>query len=156
VIELRDEAADGPASRALFREYMALVRERSGIEDFAPVERIFATEDAFGAPDAAWLVAYADGTPVGCGGLRTLAPGVGEIKRMFVTASARGGGIGRRLLHALEERAARARHTHVRLLTTPMLREGMALYEAEGYSEIERVDHGGGAPVEVWMEKALD
>ena len=155
MIELRDEPAAGPASRALFDEYMGLVRARSGIADFAPVERIFATEEAFGAPDAAWLVAYRDGEPVGCGGLRTLGSGIGEIKRMFVTASARGGGIGRRLLHALEERAVQAGHTHVRLLATPMLSEAMALYEAEGYTEIERIEHGGGAPVEVWMEKAL-
>lgn len=154
MIELRDEAADSAASRALFGEYMALVRERSGIADFAPVERIFASEDAFGGAGAAWLVAYRDGEAVGCGGLRALAPGVGEIKRMFVTAAARRGGVGRRLLHALEARAAGAGHAHVRLLATPMLREAFALYEAEGYAEIARDDHGEG-PVEIWLEKAL-
>jgi GNAT superfamily N-acetyltransferase len=133
---------------------MALVRERSGIADFAPVERIFATEDVFGEAGGAWLVAYRDGEPVGCGGLRTLAPGVGEIKRMFVTAAARGCGAGRHLLRALETRAAAAGHTHVRLLTTPMLSEAEALYAAEGYAEIERFDRGDG-PVEIWLEKAL-
>ena len=155
MIELRDEPADGPAARALFGEYMQLVRERSGIEDFAPVERIFASEDAFAAAGGAWLVAYLDGTPVGCGGLRTLAPGIGEIKRMFVTAAARRHGVGRRLLRALEQRAAAAGHARVRLLATPMLREACALYADEGYAEIERIDPGGGRPVEIWLEKRL-
>jgi GNAT superfamily N-acetyltransferase len=154
VIELRDEPSGSRASRALFEQYMALVRERSGIEDFTPVERIFATEDAFAADDAAWVVAYVDGAPAGCGGLRTLAPGVGEIKRMFVAAPARGRGLGRRLLHALEARAVAAGHTRVRLLTTPMLSEACALYAAEGYAEIERVPPAAG-PVEIWLEKAL-
>lgn len=154
MIELRDEPADGPAARALFEQYMQLVRERSGIADFAPAERIFASADVFAADDAAWIVAYADGEPVGCGGLRTLAPGVGEIKRMFVAAPARGRGLGRRLLRALEERAAAAGHERVRLLTTPMLSEACALYAAEGYAEIERAQHGRG-PVEIWLEKVL-
>jgi GNAT superfamily N-acetyltransferase len=154
VIELHDEPADGAAARALFEEYLALVRKRAGDEDLVPEERIFATEDAFAAADAAWLVAYADGAPVGCGGLRTLSPGIGEIKRMFVTAPARGTGLGRRLLRALEGRAVAAGHAHVRLLTTPMLAEACALYAAEGYVEIERMENAG-EPVEIWLEKAL-
>jgi GNAT superfamily N-acetyltransferase len=154
VIELRDEAADSPASRALFDDYMALIRDRSGIADFAPAERIFATENAFAADDAAWLVAYLDGAAVGCGGLRTLAPGVGEIKRMFVSGPARGRGLGRHLLRALEARAAAAGHAQVRLLTTPMLSEACALYAADGYTEVGRRQEGDG-PVEIWLEKSL-
>ena len=154
MIELRDEPADGPAARALFERYIALVRERLHDEDFVPPERIFAREDAFAGAGGAWLVAYLDGEPVGCGGLRTLAPGVGEIKRMFVDARARGKGLGRRLLRALEARARAAGHERVRLLTTPALAEACALYAAEGYAEVERVERDGG-PVEIWLEKAL-
>jgi len=154
VIELRDEPADGAAARTLFDEYMALVGERAGIEDFEPIERIFATADVFAAPDAAWLVVYADGVAVGCGGLRTLASGVGEIKRMFVSERVRGRGLGRSLLRALEERARAVGHERVRLLTTPMLSEACALYAAEGYGEIERV-HPAAGPVEIWLEKTL-
>ena len=147
MIELRDEPADGAAARALFTQYMDLVRERSGNPEFAPVERIFASADVFAAGDAAWIVAYADGEPVGCGGLRTLAPGVGEV-----AAHARGRGLGRLLLRTLEERAADVGHARLRLLTTPMLGEACALYAAEGYAEVERVRHGAG-PLEIWLEK---
>lgn len=154
MIELRDEPSGSPASRGLFEEYMTLIGERAGVAQFAPIERIFATEDVFAADDAAWIVAYADGTPVGCGGLRTLAPGIGEIKRMFVTAAARGNGLGRRLLRELEARAVAVGHTHVRLLTTPMLHEACVLYAAEGYAEISRGPEGEG-PLEIWLERAL-
>ena len=154
MIELRDEPADGPAARALFERYIVLVRERLHDDDFVPGERIFASEHAFAGAGGAWLVAYLDGEPVGCGGLRTLAPRIGEIKRMFVVPPVRGRGVGRRLLRALEERARAAGHERVRLLTTPLLAEACALYAAAGYVEISRVERGD-APVEIWLEKAL-
>jgi GNAT superfamily N-acetyltransferase len=149
------ELADGPAARALFAEYLELVRARLDLADFRPPEHVFATGDVFEAPDGAFLVIYDGcGEPIGCGGLRTLAPGVGEIKRMFVTARARGGGHGRRLLRELERIAAARGHHHVRLLTTEVLREARNLYAAEGYVPIGRVEQPG-QPVEIWLEKEL-
>jgi GNAT superfamily N-acetyltransferase len=153
-VELRAEPADGGASQALFTEYLGLVRERLG-DGFVPTERIFATRDAFDGAGAAWLVAYDDGRPVGCGGLRALAPGVGEIKRMFVTGRARGRGHGRGLLRELERLAAARGHRSVRLLTSEVLGEALALYEAEGYGVVERIAHPG-RPAELWLEKALE
>ena len=151
--EIRPEAADGPAAQALYAQYMALVSER--LPGFVPSERIFASEEAFAGEGGAWLVAYdAAGAPVGCGGLRTLAPGVGEIKRMFVTRGARGAGLGRRLLRELEQRAAAHGHRRVRLLTTEVLSEAIALYDAEGYRTVQRTERAG-EPVEIWMEKEL-
>ena len=151
--ELRDEPVGGAPSRALFAEYMALVGERLG-DAFTPTERVFGSDDVFAAAGGAWLVAYEDERPVACGGLRTLAPGVGEIKRMFVTADARGRGHARRLLRELERRAAQHGHRSVRLLTTEVLREAIVLYEAEGYRLVGRVEHARG-PVEMWLEKTL-
>jgi GNAT superfamily N-acetyltransferase len=152
-VEIRPDAADGPAARALYEQYIALVCDR--LPGFVPTERIFASEDAFAGDGGAWLVAYdGDGDPVGCGGLRTLAPGVGEIKRMFVTQRVRGAGLGRRLLRELERCAAARGHRRVRLLTTDVLSEAIALYEAEGYRTVQRTERAG-APVEYWMEKEL-
>jgi GNAT superfamily N-acetyltransferase len=154
-VEIREESADGPSARLLFDEYLALVRERIGV-DFVPSERIFATEDAFAGDGSAWLVLYDDAAaPIGCGGLRALAPGVGEIKRMFVTRRARGRGLGRLLLRELERRAVRAGRSRVRLLTTEVLGEACALYAAEGYEPIERIEREG-QPVEIWLQKELD
>ena len=152
MIELRREDPDGPVARALWAEYMARVRERAGPE-FEPTERIFGTVDVFRGPKAAWLVLYEDGEPVACAGLRELEPGVAEIKRMFVTPRARGRGHARRLLAALEGLAREAGQRSMRLFTTDMLPEAMALYASEGYTI--RSTHPLGERAEYWLEKPL-
>jgi GNAT superfamily N-acetyltransferase len=149
MIEVRGEPPDGPAARALWAEYIALVRDRLG-EDFEPTEEIFASERDFGT----WLVLYDDGEPLGCGGLRELEPGIGEIKRMFVTAAARRRGHGRRLLGELEAAARAEGQGRVRLYTTDVLVEARALYAAEGYRLIS--SHREGDRVDHWLEKALE
>jgi GNAT superfamily N-acetyltransferase len=152
VSEVRHEPPDGPAARALFADYTALVRER--LPGFVPSEQIFATEDAFNGPGSAWIVLYDDGVPVGCGGLRTLAPGVGEIKRMFVRADARRRGHGRRLLAELEELARGAGHRRVRLLSTDVLSEALELYRSAGYSIASTRERADGRR-DYWLEKEL-
>jgi GNAT superfamily N-acetyltransferase len=152
VIEVRHEPPDSPAATALWDEYMALVRERAGPE-FEPTERIFGTTDVFRGSNAAWIVLYDDGAPVACAGLRELEPGVAEIKRMFVTPRARGRGHARRLLAELEGIARDAGQRWMRLFTTDMLPEAMALYASEGYTI--RSAHPVEGRTEFWLEKAL-
>jgi GNAT superfamily N-acetyltransferase len=152
-LELRDEPASSPAARALYAEYQALVRERLGPE-FEPVEEIFATERTFEEPRASFVVLYARGRPIACGGVRSLGPELAEIKRMFVTAEARGEGHGRRLLATLEERAAAEGAKRVRLLTTEVLAEARALYASAGYAEAEVLDVEGRR--DLWLERYLD
>jgi GNAT superfamily N-acetyltransferase len=152
MLELRPEPADGPASRALWAEYMALVAAR--LPGFEPTEAIFATPHAFARPRTAWLVGYEGGRPVCCGGLRPLGePGVCEIKRMFVSAAARGRGHGRTLLSELERLAASFGFDRVRLFTTEVLVEARALYESAGYRVVGTVRDGD--RTDVWLEKAL-
>jgi GNAT superfamily N-acetyltransferase len=151
-VQVRDEPSDGETARTLFAEYMALVEERLGAPYHAR-DDIFGTPEAFSGAGAAWLVLYDDGRPVGCGGLRRVDDEVGEIKRMFVTAAARGHGHGRRLLAELERRAAEAGRRRVRLLTTEVLREARALYIAAGYRVVDTPREG--ARQDYWMEKEL-
>jgi GNAT superfamily N-acetyltransferase len=91
--------------------------------------------------------------PVACGGYRSLGPEVSEIKRMFVTASARRQGHARRVLAELERRVAAHGARRIRLLSTDVLREARALYVSAGYEEAEVVDVGGRR--DVWLEKPL-
>jgi GNAT superfamily N-acetyltransferase len=151
LVEIRAENPEGPATRALYGEYLVLLHDRLGTQ-FQPTERIFATESAFAGASGTWLVLYEDGEPVGCGGLRTLEPQLAEVKRMFVRESARRNGHGRRLLRELERIAVQRGHTRVRLLTTEVLSEARMLYAAEGYRVIARCA-AGNAPVEIWLEK---
>src|SRR5688500_13884442 len=50
----------------------------------------------------AFVVAYVDGAPVGCGAVRRIGPDVGELRRMYVRAAARGRRIAAQVLAALE------------------------------------------------------
>jgi GNAT superfamily N-acetyltransferase len=149
---IRREPPTGAASQALFAEYFELVRARLG-DGFVPTEAIFATEDDFHGAGAAWLVLYDGDAAVACGGLRPLEPGVAEIKRMFVTAPARGRGHARTLLAELERLAAEDGRERIRLYTTEVLREARALYAACGYRPVGVVAADG--RIDLWLEKRL-
>jgi GNAT superfamily N-acetyltransferase len=152
VIDIRHEAPDAPAARALFAEYMELVAERAG-QDLETAEHIFATTDVFNGPGAAWLVIYDDDQPVACGGLRPLSPAVGEIKRMFVTARSRRRGYGSRLLAELEGIARDAGQARIRLLSTELLPEALELYRKNGYTIVS--SHIEDDHRDYWLEKPL-
>jgi DNA-binding MarR family transcriptional regulator len=93
------------------------------------------------ADDAgAFLVAREEGRPVGCGVWQRLAPGVAEVRHLWVGPDARGLGLGRRLLGRLETEAAAHGHGTVRLGTHRALTEAIALYRASGYREIPPYD----------------
>jgi DNA-binding MarR family transcriptional regulator/GNAT superfamily N-acetyltransferase len=100
-----------------------------------------------------FLVATLRSEPVGCGGLVVDADGPAEIKRLWVASSARGLGLGRRLLTELEDRArARGIHT-VRLDTNRALDEAINLYRTAGYRDIDSYNDNPYA--HHWFEKHL-
>ncbi|CCH90625.1 Acetyltransferase (GNAT) family protein [Modestobacter italicus] len=82
-----------------------------------------------------------DGTPVGCGALRPLGPGAAELKRMYVVPAARGRGISRLLLVALEAEAAARGWTTLRLETGTRQPAAVGLYTAAGYRPVEAFGH---------------
>lgn len=104
-------------------------------------------------PHGAWLVAYLDGRPVGCGGLQSVEEGVAEARRLFLDGSARGLGIGRALLQSLEEHARGLGYERVRLTTGDGQPEALALFVSSGYQEIAPFTDG--AFTRHWMEKKL-
>ncbi|MDT7840747.1 MarR family winged helix-turn-helix transcriptional regulator [Streptomyces justiciae] len=101
----------------------------------------------------AFFVAYEEGRPVGCGALRRLEPGVGELRHVWVHQDARRLGLARRLLAALEAEATARGLTLLRLDTHATLTEAQAMYRACGYTEIPAyVDH---VYADHWFEKRL-
>lgn len=105
-------------------------------------------------PPGCMLVARLSGEAIGCGALRPLGDGVGEIKRMWVSPAARGLGVGGRLLAELEHNARRRRMRVVRLDTHDSLTEALRLYRTAGYREIDRFNDNPYA--QRWFEKTLD
>ena len=64
---------------------------------------------ALASPDVTLLAVLRAGEAVGCGALVRTRPGEAELKRMFVAASHRGGGLGRRIL-STDHRVIAGRH----------------------------------------------
>ncbi len=93
------------------------------------------------------------GEPVGCGGLKFHGDEPTELKRMWVAESARGLGIGRRLLGELESRAAANGARVVRLETNRALTEATSLYRSAGYREVDAFNDEPYA--HHWFEKQL-
>ncbi|MEO9326150.1 GNAT family N-acetyltransferase [Nocardioides sp. C4-1] len=105
------------------------------------------------APLEVVTVALRDGRPVACGGLQRIAPGVDEVKRMWVDGSCRGTGLGGRLLRHLETLAAERGSTAVRLDTNGGLTAAIAMYDKAGYRRVERYNNNPYA--ELFFEKTL-
>jgi DNA-binding MarR family transcriptional regulator/GNAT superfamily N-acetyltransferase len=82
------------------------------------------------------LLARIGEEPVGCVGLYEPEPGVCEMKRMWVHRSARGLGLGRRLLVELETLARQRGARLIRLETNRSLTEAIALYRSAGFEEV--------------------
>ena len=108
----------------------------------------------FNEPCGVFVVATRTGQTVGCGALLLLDATTAEIKRMWVSATCRGAGLGRQLLGRLEDEARRAGRRAVVLDTNGALTEAIAMYETSGYTRIDRYNDNPYA--EHWFMKALD
>jgi DNA-binding MarR family transcriptional regulator len=97
--------------------------------------------------DAVFLVARLRGEPVGCGAIKLAES---YLKRMWVSPTARGLGLGRRLLHELEQRS---QTSVARLETNRNLHEAIALYRSAGYVEVAPFNDEPYA--HHWFEKRL-
>jgi len=105
-------------------------------------------------PGGTYLVGYEEGRAVAGGGLRRLAEGVAEIKRMYVRPEDRSRGVARALLAALEEAAQSLGYVATRLDTGPKQVHGLALYRSAGYTEVPPYNDNPFACF--WGEKRLD
>jgi GNAT superfamily N-acetyltransferase len=104
---------------------------------------------------AAFFVARMDGRPVGCGAIRPLEPGVGEVKRMFVLPEARGRGISRLILQKIESVAGEMGYSRLRLETGKRQPEAIALYESTGYRRAPCYGYYAEDPLSVCFEKLI-
>jgi DNA-binding MarR family transcriptional regulator/GNAT superfamily N-acetyltransferase len=108
--------------------------------------------ESYRPPRGRCLVAWSDDLPVGCVALRPLDPETAEVKRLWVHDSARGQGLARRLMTAIEDEARSMGMTTLRLDTNSALSEALALYRRSGWSDIAPYT---GPPADTWMGKRL-
>lgn len=145
------EVDSGPARWCLER-YEAELGERfeQGFDADAAIQ---ADPVAMRPPRGVFLVGRVGDELVACGGVKDLGAGVADIKRMWVARSARGTGLGARLLAELERHAADSGHRTVQLETNRALTEAIGLYRRAGY--VEGPAHNDEPHAHHWFTKVL-
>ena len=88
-------------------------------------------------PRGTFLLAVSDGVPVGCAALKGGAD-YAEVKRVWIAPAARGLGLARKLMEAIEAAARDLGQLHLRLDTNSALPEAVAMYHRFGWDEIDR------------------
>jgi GNAT superfamily N-acetyltransferase/DNA-binding HxlR family transcriptional regulator len=151
-VTIRDADPDDPAALSCLQAYYQLLLEN--ISDLRPEMLPLPLPDAarYRRPDGAFLVAWSDDLPIGCVSLRPLEPGTGEVKRLWVHPLARGQGLGRRLMRAVEARARDIGMTRLQLDTNTALADAVALYRSDGWTDIAAYTT---PPANLWMAKRL-
>src|SRR5271168_373344 len=136
-VELRVERPDSVAVLWCLETYYQELAERFE-GGYDPATALPLGPDNLVSPTGCFIVAYLDGAPIGCGALKVKEATIGQIERMWVAAGARGLGVGRRMLMALEEHAGQFGLSVLRLDTNKALKEALNLYRTSGYQEVAR------------------
>jgi putative acetyltransferase len=152
-LEVRREELVSPVAAALItalNSELAAMYNNPAANHF----RLEATEVAPG--NGAFLVAYNNGAPVGCGAIRRLDERTAEIKRMYVAPEWRGRGVGRVVLEALEAEGRQLGVVRMVLETGTLQDRALAMYRSCGYAVIPAFGEYVGAPAtSICMGKEL-
>ena len=146
------EKPDSDDARWCFEQYFGELNERFEA-GFDPSRSLSADANELTAPEGALIVARLHGRPIGCVALKFHKKSPAELKRMWVSPSARGMGVGRRLIVEAEKRARQAKARMIRLETNRALREAISLYRQSGYIEVDAFSAEPYA--HHWFEKRL-
>jgi GNAT superfamily N-acetyltransferase len=152
-VDIRRVRYDAMVAQALVAAAMADLGERYGGDgDGSPV-----SPTDFAPPHGEFLVAYLEDQPVGCGGWRSYSDRgtVAELKRMYTAPAARGYGVARKVLAAVEDSARAHGRTRLILECGDRQPEAIMLYKSAGYERIEDFGHYRDAPGVVSLGRDL-
>ena len=152
IVSLAVEDPTSADAQWCFAQYFAELDSRFE-GGFDPALSISADAKELTPPFGLLLIARLHCQPVGCGALKFHGERPAELKRMWIAPSARGLGLGRRLLEELERHARDAGVGVLRLETNRALSEAIALYRRSGYVEVDAFNDEPYA--HHWFEKRL-
>ena len=101
------------------------------------------------------VVAYLDGTPVGCGAFKDYQDDAVEIKRMFVDPAARRRGVALAVLAELEQWAAAEGYVGCLLETGTYMPDAIALYRKAGYDVVPNYPPYDGKDISCCMARTI-
>ncbi|ARF55739.1 GNAT family N-acetyltransferase [Streptomyces gilvosporeus] len=139
-VEIHPVRYDHPDAVTLDALVQQEYARRYGDGDVTPLD-----PGMFLPPHGLYLIAYEGARPLATGGWRVqedadegYAVGDAEIKRMFVLPEARGRGLARRILAALEADARAAGRSRMVLETGTKQPEALELYASSGYVPVRK------------------
>jgi len=151
LVEIGVSDPAGEAAQFCLKSYFSELEAR--FDDGFDTAAGLAGASGYAAPGGLLLVARLRDEPVGCGALCFMDGEPDQVKRMWVARSARGLGLGRRLLTELEQRVRDRGGRAIRLETNRRLAEAISLYQSAGYVEVPPFNDEPYA--HHWFEKQL-
>jgi GNAT superfamily N-acetyltransferase len=150
-VEVRAEPIDSPVAQRLIAELNA---ELSVV--YPPAQRFLElpAEDV-DTSRGRFMVVWLNGSPAGCGAIRLRDSDRAELKRMYVVPAARGQGVSKAILTALEREAASLGAATVVLETGDKQLAALGLYESSGYRRIPCFGAYAASPTSICLEKHL-
>jgi DNA-binding MarR family transcriptional regulator/GNAT superfamily N-acetyltransferase len=152
LVDIRLEDPRSAAAQECLRAYFAELDRRFDA-GFDPQASIALVADELIEPRGLLLLGWMGESPVAVGAVRLHGADPAELKRMWVAEDARGLGVGRRMLAALEAHARDRGARTARLETNRVLVEAIRLYRSAGYEEVAAFNDEPYA--DHWFEKAL-
>ena len=127
--------SDIETARLLFRAYAESLPFSLDFQNFAA--ELDGLPAPYNPPAGCLLIARQERVAVGVIGLKPLAPGIAEIKRLYVLPEARGTGLGRTLAERAIAETRIKGYERVRLDThRPSMAAAIALYRRLGFVQI--------------------
>jgi putative acetyltransferase len=133
-VEIERVSFAGEVAQALAARLEA---ELLGTYDGVPGSGGLPSPGIFDPPTGSFLVGRAGSKPVACGGVCRYDERTGELRRMYVVPTARGRGLSRILLGALEDEARGLGYEALRLETGNLQHAAIGLYRSAGYEPID-------------------
>ncbi len=151
-LTIREDDLQGPEIIALLEQHLALMFSVS------PPESVHALDlEGLRGQDVTVWTAWRRGRLLGCGALKELEPGHGEIKSMHTAAAFRGQGVGAAiLLHLLDEARGRGyRRVSLETGSMPTFASARSLYRRHGFSTCPPFGDYADDPNSVFMTRLL-
>ncbi len=144
--------------RVLFSEYtQILVAGEPSFREYLDIQHyddeLEHLEGKYGLPEGRLYVAFWDGKPAGCIGLRKLDGRRCEMKRLYVRPAFREKHIGGALVQRIVADAREIGYAHMLLDTLPCLERAIAMYRTMGFYETARYND---SPLDSTIYMCLD
>jgi GNAT superfamily N-acetyltransferase len=150
-LALRPIAVEYDEAAELIAELDADLAVRYGSDD----DPVLAHPEEFVAPHGRFFVVNEQDRPLACAGIRRIAPGTAELKRMYVRPTARGRGLARLLLATCERAAADLGFDELWLETGDAQPEAVALYLSAGYEPVPAFGQYQHSPRSITLGKGV-